>query len=53
MLILNFKAYYFVGIAMIAYGIAFVGTLTIELPFVGLEKLLLGSKNLFYKTYIF
>jgi len=36
---------------MITYAIAFVGTLTIEVPFVGLEKLFLGSK-FYYNTYV-
>jgi hypothetical protein len=30
---------------MISFAIAFVGTLTIEVPFVGLERLLLGSES--------
>jgi len=30
---------------MISFGIAFVGTLTIEMPFVGLEKIFLGRKK--------
>jgi len=39
-----FQAYFYVGFIMITFGICFVGTLTIEMPFVGLEKLLLGRK---------
>jgi len=30
---------------MITYGMSFVGTLTIEAPFVALEKLILGRKT--------
>jgi len=29
---------------MITFAVAFVGTLIIEVPFVGLEKILLGSE---------
>ena len=40
----SFQSYYFVGFVMIGFGIAFVAALTIEAPFVALEKLLLGGK---------
>jgi len=39
-----FQFYYVVGFTMLSYGIAFVGTLTIEYPFVSLERILLGRK---------
>ena len=30
---------------MIVFGIAYVGTLTIEMPFINLEKMAFGSKR--------
>ncbi len=39
------QSYYFVGFVMISYGVSFVGTLTIEAPFISLEKLLLGGEK--------
>ena len=45
-------SFYYIGIIMVCYGIGFVGTVSFESPFIRLEKLILGRKNLTH-TYLY
>lgn len=38
------QTYYFIALCLITIGVSFVATLTIEGPFVNLEKLIVKSK---------
>lgn len=38
------QTYFVIALSMVCFGVAFVGTLVVEAPFINLEKLLIGSK---------
>ena len=37
--------YYYIGMALVAFGVGYVGTLALEMPFINLEKMLIKGIN--------